>query len=53
VVAGGPEEVAGRLAELAGGGFSFLNLAPLGDAAAQRERLANEVLPLLRKRLEA
>jgi alkanesulfonate monooxygenase SsuD/methylene tetrahydromethanopterin reductase-like flavin-dependent oxidoreductase (luciferase family) len=53
LLAGGPEEVAERLAELVGGGFSFLNLAPLRDGAAQRERLAHEVLPLLRKRLEA
>jgi alkanesulfonate monooxygenase SsuD/methylene tetrahydromethanopterin reductase-like flavin-dependent oxidoreductase (luciferase family) len=53
LLAGAPEEVAERLAELVGGGFSFLNLATLGDGAAQRERLAHEVLPLLRKRLEA
>ena len=53
LLAGGPREVAERLAELVGGGFSFLNLVPLRDGAAQRERLAHEVLPLLRKRLEA
>ena len=48
LVAGGPEEVAGQLAGFARGGFSFLNLSPAGDGAEQRERLAQEVLPVLR-----
>lgn len=48
VVAGGPAEVAAQLAAFVRGGFSFLNLSPAGDAAAQRRRLAEEVLPLLR-----
>ncbi len=52
VVAGSPEEVAAQLAAFVRGGFSFLNLSPAGDAAAQRRRLAEEVLPLLRARVE-
>jgi alkanesulfonate monooxygenase SsuD/methylene tetrahydromethanopterin reductase-like flavin-dependent oxidoreductase (luciferase family) len=51
-VAGSAEQVAGRLAELVSAGFSFLNLSPAGvaarAAAEQRERLAREILPLLR-----
>jgi len=52
-VAGGPAEVAARLAELVGGGFDFLNLWPAGDPRVQRERLASEVLPLVRERTTA
>jgi len=47
-IAGGPAEVAARLAELVGGGFNFVNLWPAGDPRVQRERLAGEVLPLVR-----
>jgi alkanesulfonate monooxygenase SsuD/methylene tetrahydromethanopterin reductase-like flavin-dependent oxidoreductase (luciferase family) len=53
VVAGGPEQVAAQLAAFVRGGFSFLNLSPAGDAAAQRRRLAEEVLPLLRAEVAA
>jgi alkanesulfonate monooxygenase SsuD/methylene tetrahydromethanopterin reductase-like flavin-dependent oxidoreductase (luciferase family) len=52
VVAGGPAEVAAQLAAFVRGGFTFLNLSPAGDGAAQRERLAEEVLPLLRAQVE-
>jgi len=52
-VAGRPAEVAARLAELVGGGFDFLNLWPAGDPRVQRERLASEVLPLVRERTTA
>ncbi len=52
VVAGGPEEVAAQLAAFVRGGFSFLNLSPAGDGVAQRRRLAEEVLPLLRAQVE-
>jgi alkanesulfonate monooxygenase SsuD/methylene tetrahydromethanopterin reductase-like flavin-dependent oxidoreductase (luciferase family) len=48
LVAGGPEEVAGQLAGFVRRGFSFLNLSPAGDGVEQRERLAREVLPILR-----
>jgi alkanesulfonate monooxygenase SsuD/methylene tetrahydromethanopterin reductase-like flavin-dependent oxidoreductase (luciferase family) len=48
LVAGGPEEVAGQLAGFVRGGFSFLNLSPAADGFEQRERLAQEVLPILR-----
>jgi len=47
-VAGDPEEVAKQLAGFVRGGFSLLNLLPAGDGAEQRERLARQVLPLLR-----
>jgi alkanesulfonate monooxygenase SsuD/methylene tetrahydromethanopterin reductase-like flavin-dependent oxidoreductase (luciferase family) len=53
-VAGSPEEVAGQLAGFVAGGFSFLNLSlsPVADGVEQREeqreRLAREVLPILR-----
>jgi alkanesulfonate monooxygenase SsuD/methylene tetrahydromethanopterin reductase-like flavin-dependent oxidoreductase (luciferase family) len=54
-IAGSAEQVAGRLAELVRAGFSLLNLTPAGvaagEAAEQRERLAREVLPLLRAAL--
>ncbi|HXM57995.1 MAG TPA: LLM class flavin-dependent oxidoreductase [Candidatus Dormibacteraeota bacterium] len=48
-IAGDPAEVASQLAELVRGGFDFLNLWPAGDAQVQRERLAREVLPLVRR----
>jgi alkanesulfonate monooxygenase SsuD/methylene tetrahydromethanopterin reductase-like flavin-dependent oxidoreductase (luciferase family) len=49
-VAGGPQEVAERLAGFLRGGFSFLNLSlsPAADGVEQRERLGREVLPILR-----
>jgi probable F420-dependent oxidoreductase len=49
VVSGPPEQCADRLREFMAIGFTALNLWPAGpDAATQRERLANEVAPLLR-----
>jgi alkanesulfonate monooxygenase SsuD/methylene tetrahydromethanopterin reductase-like flavin-dependent oxidoreductase (luciferase family) len=42
------EEVAKQLARLVRGGFSLLNLLPAGDGTEQRERLARQVLPILR-----
>jgi alkanesulfonate monooxygenase SsuD/methylene tetrahydromethanopterin reductase-like flavin-dependent oxidoreductase (luciferase family) len=48
-VTGAPQQVADRLAELVSGGFSFLNLSTLGDGEEQRERLAQEVIPAVRK----
>jgi alkanesulfonate monooxygenase SsuD/methylene tetrahydromethanopterin reductase-like flavin-dependent oxidoreductase (luciferase family) len=49
-IAGSPEEVARQLAGFVSGGFSFLNLSlsPAADGVEQRERLAREVLPVLR-----
>jgi alkanesulfonate monooxygenase SsuD/methylene tetrahydromethanopterin reductase-like flavin-dependent oxidoreductase (luciferase family) len=49
-VAGSPEEVATRLVRFVSGGFSFLNLSLSATAGGveQRERLAREVLPILR-----
>jgi alkanesulfonate monooxygenase SsuD/methylene tetrahydromethanopterin reductase-like flavin-dependent oxidoreductase (luciferase family) len=54
-VAGGPEEVAERLAEFLREGFSFLNLSlsPAADGIQQRERLAREVLPILRAQTQS
>lgn len=48
-VAGEPGEVADRLAGLLGMGFTCLNLWLSGDRAEQRERLAREVLPQIRR----
>jgi alkanesulfonate monooxygenase SsuD/methylene tetrahydromethanopterin reductase-like flavin-dependent oxidoreductase (luciferase family) len=48
-IAGGPAEVAEQLAELIAGGFTFLNLWPARDRAEQHDRLALEVLPLVRR----
>ena len=49
VVSGPPEQCAERLRGLVDLGFTALNLWPAGpDQAGQRERLANEVAPLLR-----
>ncbi|HEX8859614.1 MAG TPA: LLM class flavin-dependent oxidoreductase [Actinomycetes bacterium] len=49
-IAGAPEEVAEQLARFVSQGFSFLNLSlsPAADGVEQRERLAREVLPILR-----
>jgi alkanesulfonate monooxygenase SsuD/methylene tetrahydromethanopterin reductase-like flavin-dependent oxidoreductase (luciferase family) len=44
-IVGSAEEVASQLADIAGHGFTVLNLWPGGEAATQRERLAGEVLP--------
>jgi alkanesulfonate monooxygenase SsuD/methylene tetrahydromethanopterin reductase-like flavin-dependent oxidoreductase (luciferase family) len=48
LVAGAPKAVAAQLAALARLGFNFLNLMPVGDPWSQRERLANDVVPLIR-----
>ena len=48
VVAGSAEQVAERLADLAGMGVTVINLWPVGEAAEQRERLAAEVIPAVR-----
>jgi alkanesulfonate monooxygenase SsuD/methylene tetrahydromethanopterin reductase-like flavin-dependent oxidoreductase (luciferase family) len=48
VLAGSPDEVAGRLAEIARRGFTALNLWPRGDRVGGRERLAKEVIPTVR-----
>jgi alkanesulfonate monooxygenase SsuD/methylene tetrahydromethanopterin reductase-like flavin-dependent oxidoreductase (luciferase family) len=48
VVAGTPDEVAGRLRELAGLGFTAFNLWPAGESRAQTDLLGEEVLPRLR-----
>jgi alkanesulfonate monooxygenase SsuD/methylene tetrahydromethanopterin reductase-like flavin-dependent oxidoreductase (luciferase family) len=45
---GSPEAVAERLAEFVQGGFPSFNFWPLREEAEQRERLAKEVVPLLR-----
>jgi alkanesulfonate monooxygenase SsuD/methylene tetrahydromethanopterin reductase-like flavin-dependent oxidoreductase (luciferase family) len=50
-IAGNAEEVAGQLADLIRGGFTFLNLWTSGESAAQRERLAREVIPTVRERV--
>jgi alkanesulfonate monooxygenase SsuD/methylene tetrahydromethanopterin reductase-like flavin-dependent oxidoreductase (luciferase family) len=49
LVAGTPTAVATQLAELIGTGFNVLNFMPVGDPRRQRERLANEVVPLIRE----
>jgi probable F420-dependent oxidoreductase len=48
VVAGDPDEVVERLAELVDLGFTALDLWPAGDGADQVERLAADVVPRLR-----
>ncbi len=49
VVSGAPERCAERLREFLALGFTAISLWPAGpDPAAQRERLASEVVPLLR-----
>jgi len=47
-VAGSAEEVAKQLTDVVRHGFTFLNLWPNGEGANQRERLAREVLPIVR-----
>ncbi len=47
-IAGSAEEVARRLADFIHHGFTFLNLWPSGEQFIQRERLAREVLPIVR-----
>ena len=47
-IAGSAEEVARQLADLIRRGFTFLNVWPGGEATRQRERLAREVLPIVR-----
>ncbi len=47
-IAGSAEEVARQLADFVRHGFTFLNVWPSGEAAKQRERLAREVLPIVR-----
>ncbi len=47
-IAGSAEEVARQLADLVRHGFTFLNVWPGGEATRQRERLAREVLPIVR-----
>ena len=49
VVAGPPDQVAERLAELVGIGFTVVNLKPVGpEREEQVERLAREVVPAVR-----
>jgi alkanesulfonate monooxygenase SsuD/methylene tetrahydromethanopterin reductase-like flavin-dependent oxidoreductase (luciferase family) len=48
-IAGSAEEVARQLADLVRHGFTFLNVWPGGEATRQRERLAREVLPIVRE----
>jgi alkanesulfonate monooxygenase SsuD/methylene tetrahydromethanopterin reductase-like flavin-dependent oxidoreductase (luciferase family) len=47
-IAGSERSVAGQLAVMVRHGFTFLNVWPVGEATVQRERLAREVLPLVR-----
>ncbi|WP_443180382.1 LLM class flavin-dependent oxidoreductase [Nonomuraea sp. 3N208] len=48
VVSGSAEEVAERLLTLSGLGFSSMNLTPVGDFRQQTERLASDVVPIVR-----
>lgn len=48
LVSGSAEEVAERLAAFGDLGFDAINVWPAGNAAEQRHRIAEEVLPLLR-----
>jgi alkanesulfonate monooxygenase SsuD/methylene tetrahydromethanopterin reductase-like flavin-dependent oxidoreductase (luciferase family) len=51
VISGGPEEVAEQLGDLVGIGFTAMNFITVGpDVAQQQERLAREVIPVLRAR---
>ena len=50
-IAGSAEEVARQLADFIRHGFTFLNLWPSGEQFIQRERLAREVLPIVRELL--
>lgn len=47
-IAGSAEEVARQVADVVRHGFTFVNLWPSGEATIQRERLAREVLPIVR-----
>jgi len=47
-IAGSAEEVARQFADLVRHGFTFLNVWSSGEATRQRERLAREVLPIVR-----
>jgi alkanesulfonate monooxygenase SsuD/methylene tetrahydromethanopterin reductase-like flavin-dependent oxidoreductase (luciferase family) len=47
-IAGSARPVAGQLAAFVRQGFTFLNVWPVGEAHVQRERLARDVLPLVR-----
>lgn len=47
-IAGNAREVAGQLAAIVRHGFTFLNVWPVGEATVQRERLARDMLPLVR-----
>lgn len=49
LVAGTPMAVATQLAELVRAGFTLLNFMPVRDPRRQRERLANQVVPLIRE----
>jgi hypothetical protein len=49
MVAGEPGAIAERLAGLASDGFTFFNVWLSGDRSVQRERLANDVLPVVRE----
>jgi probable F420-dependent oxidoreductase len=48
VLAGAPDDVARRLAEITKRGFTCLNLWPRGDRIEGRERLGKEVIPAVR-----
>ena len=47
-IAGSERSVAGQLAALVRHGFTFLNVWPVGEVPVQRERLADDVLPIVR-----
>ena len=48
-IAGSATEVARQLADLVRHGFTLLNVWPGGETTRQRERLAREVLPIVRE----
>jgi len=47
-VAGSPDQVTEELARFVQGGFTLLNVWPVGNQAEQRQRLAAEILPGVR-----
>lgn len=47
-LAGPPAQIAERIAQYAGLGFTSFSLWPMGDEREQRERLAHEVIPAVR-----
>lgn len=49
VVVGGPDRVAEALAAMVADGVTLLNLWPVGEGTEQRERLAREVVPQVRR----